>query len=313
MFRQKAKRGADDVVVVTGAGGFLGSRVVPLFRQEAPNARVIAAFRHPAATAGWADVGEAIYGDLGSASTWRQLPSEVTHVVHLAAAIPWDKSKANDPSVVSDNLAPIAHLVHESSGWPRLRQVVYGSSVSVYTPAASRLRESSPTQPASVYGAAKLAGERLLDVLVARGVQVASLRYSSLYGAGQYPGTVLPLLANRARRGLPLEVFNARRTQDFVHVDDAARATWLAYARNAGGAFNIGSGVPLTMAALARSVVRTFDPAGKSRVAIDNARRGGDAGIKLDTRRAARLLGYKPRVVLADGLADLARDLRATA
>jgi nucleoside-diphosphate-sugar epimerase len=231
----------------------------------------------------------------------------VTHVIHLAASIPWDRRDATRSAVVSDNLLPIAHLVETSAGWPTLRQVVYGSSVSVYSPSRNRLRESSSTKPTSVYGAAKLAGETLLDVLSARGIRVASLRYSSLYGAGQYQGTVLPLLAGRARRGLPIELFNAGRVQDFLHVDDAARATWLACRTGARGAFNVGTGRSVSMTTLARAILGAFGN-GRSRI-VTLAQGGGDAGLRMDIGRARRVLGYRPRLDLHRGLRQLAREL----
>ena len=298
-------RHATDVIVVTGAAGFLGSRVVPLLRRRSPRAHVIAVVRHERSRALVRGV-DVVGGDLRSARTWRRLPSSVTHVIHLAAAIPWDRRQATRPGVAIDNLAPIAHLVHESARWTDLRQVVYGSSVSVYHPGRLRLRESAPTQPSTVYGAAKLAGEQLLDVLTARGLAVASLRFSSLYGVGQYPGTVLPLLVDRARRGLRLELFNVRRVQDFLHVDDAAQATWLAYRKGAHGPFNVGSGRSVSMSALAREVLRTCGAGRGSRLVEDRRSVSDDAGIRLDIGRSRRVLGYRPRIRLRDGLKTLA-------
>jgi nucleoside-diphosphate-sugar epimerase len=249
-----------------------------------------------------------VYGDLRSAEVWQRLPRAVTHLVHLAAAIPWDRGLANEAEVVLDNVAPLAHLLRASLDWPRLRQVVYGSSVSVYGAGRPPFRESVPAQPATPYGAAKLAGERLLDVLVSRGIPVASLRFSSLYGLGQYPGTVLPLMADRARRRVQLDVFNPARLQDFLHVDDAARATVLACDKSAGGPFNIGSGRPVSMVRLARSILRVFDGGGGARVVAAEAGATFDAGMRISISRARRELGFAPRVSLADGLARLVRE-----
>ena len=78
--------------------------------------------------------------------------------------MPWHRRDGNQgarPNVILDNVAPIAQLVHVSTRWPHLRHVVYASSVSVYAPSRTALRESSATAPASLYGAAKLAGEQL--------------------------------------------------------------------------------------------------------------------------------------------------------
>ena len=298
-----------DVIVVTGAGGFLGSRVVPLVRRHAAHALVIAVMRRRRARALDEPGVEMIHGDLRQPAVWRRLPRSVTHVIHLAAAIPRDRRDANQPRVILDNVAPIVRLLHASMQWTNLRHVVYASSVSVYASGREPLRESSAKAPTSLYGAAKLAGEQLLEPLAARGVGVAVLRYSSIYGPGQDPGTVLPLFTDRARRGLPLHVFNGRRTQDFLHVDDAARATWLACHLAGRGAFNVGSGRPVSMSVLAREILGTFRRPATSRI-IEETRAAAkdDAGIRLDVGRARRTLGFRARIGLRDGLRRLARE-----
>jgi UDP-glucose 4-epimerase len=298
------KRG--NVIVVTGAAGFLGSRVVPLVRRHAAHARVIAVVRRRGRARLAPDV-EVVHGDLRRPAVWRRVPQGVTHVIHLAAAIPWDPRAANHGRVILDNVVPIAHLLHASARWTHLRQVVFASSVSVYAPSRKPLSESSTTAPTSLYGAAKLAGEQLFEPLAARGVAVATLRYSSIYGAGQYQGTVLPLFADRARRGLPLHVINGRRTQDFLHVDDAARAAWLACRVAARGVFNVGSGRPVSMSILAREIINAFGPRTRSRIIEEARERQEDSGIRMDVGCARRALGFRPRVGLRDGLKRLAR------
>ena len=300
-----------NVIVVTGAGGFLGSRVVPLVRRHAPRARVITVLRHRRPHARVAPGVEVIHGDLRLPAVWRRLPTSVTHVIHLAAAIPWDRRNANESSVVLDNVAPIAHLLDASTQWHeppahRLRLVGVGVCAERKALCASprRPRRCLCTAPRS--WPASSCSSRLRRAAS----RVAALRYSSIYGAGQYPGTVLPLLAERARRGLPLHVFNGRRVQDFLHVEDAARATWLACRLAARGAFNVGSGRPVSMSMLAREIIEAFDRTATSRVIEEARAAGSDAGIRMDVGRARRTLGFRARIDLRDGLRRLAREAR---
>ena len=89
-----------DVIVITGAGGFLGSRVVPLMRRKAPRARVLAVVRGNHRTRSFGPGIEMVSGDLRLDKVWRSLPDTVTHVIHLAAAIPWNTRHADRPAVV---------------------------------------------------------------------------------------------------------------------------------------------------------------------------------------------------------------------
>lgn len=304
-----AKPEPSDTIVVTGASGLLGSRVVPLLRQAAPSSRIITVVRRREFTQPPSWGAEVVSADLRDPQAWRSFPAELTHVIHLAAVIPWNTNDRWNASVVSDNVAPIANLIESSTGWPNLKQIVYSSSVSVYGPSASWLTESASTRPISLYGAAKLCGEDLLACLAARGVAVASLRFSSLYASGHYEGTVLPIMVNRARQREPLMIFgDGSRTQDFLHCEDAAAAIVLTFEKRATGVYNVGSGVPTTMSELARTAARVFAD-GSLDFVFQPEKTDTDPGIKLDITKAQRELAYQPGISLEAGLQKLKLEL----
>jgi UDP-glucose 4-epimerase len=299
---------ADETIVVTGASGLLGSRVVPLLCRSFPNSHIITITRHrdPAAAAG---DGEALFGDLRDQRTWAQIPTGVTCIIHLAAVIPWKNEDRQRETVIADNVIPIENLLEASATFPRLKQIIYSSSVSVYSPSRSWLTESSPTEPSTLYGMAKLRGESLLADLDGEGVTVTSLRLSSLYAAGQYQGTVLPLMVNRARQRQPLLVFgDGARTQDFLHCEDAAGAVLLAFENRARGIYNVGTGTPVTMSELAQTVRRVFAD-GSLEIAFQSEKEEIDPGIKLDISKAVRELNFKPTISLEKGLQILKQEL----
>ena len=279
-------------ILVTGASGLLGSRVVPLLARSLPEARIIAANRNK--------------GDLRNKDFWSKLPGTITHVIHLAAFIPWRPEQRNEERVLQDNLVPIELLVEHSNSWPNLRQVIYSSSVSVYEPTAAWLQESSTIRPASLYGVAKQQGEDLLNSLP---VHVATLRFTSLYARGQYEGTVLPIMVNRARQGQEILIFgDGTRTQDFLHCEDAARVTLLALQQDADGVYNIGTGTPVTMTELAVTASRVFAN-GETKIVYQPERTDNDPGIKLDVSKAKRELNYEPRISLECGLQKLKQEM----
>ena len=293
-------------ILVTGASGLLGSKMVPLLARSFPEARIIAASRNADYVSDNPRV-EVIYGDLRDKDFWSNLPATITTVIHLAAFIPWKAEQKNDKRVVQENLIPIELLIEHSNSWHGLRQVIYSSSVSVYEPTAAWLDESSTIRPASLYGTAKQQGEDLLRGL--KGIRVATLRFTSLYARGQYEGTVLPIMVKRAQQRQDLLIFgDGTRTQDFLHCEDAAHAVLRALQQNADGVYNIGTGTPVTMTALAETVSRVFS-SGESKIVYQPERADGDAGIKLDVSKARRELNYEPRISLECGLQKLKQEM----
>ena len=229
-----------------------------------------------------------IYGDLRDKQLWTRFPDTITSVIHLAAMIPWRPEQKSQPSVVQDNLFPIANLIEYSQRWPNLQQVIYSSSISVYEQTNELLNELSPTRPESLYGVAKLCGEDLLHCLNVKDVAYVSLRFSSLYGRGQYEGTVLPIMVKRAQQGQDILIFgDGTRTQDFLHCEDAANAVLLALQPGTRGVYNIGTGTPTTMTELAQKISRVFSE-GKAKIVYQPERADADTGIKLDVSKARR-------------------------
>jgi len=295
------------IILVTGAAGLLGSRVVPLLVRHVPDCRIIAV-SHRENYAAQNSV-EVMCGDLRDEGVWTRLPNTITNVIHLAASIPWRAEQKSQRCVLKDNLLPIAHLIEFSQRWPNLQQVIYSSSISVYSSTDNWLNERSRTSPTSLYGVAKLLGEDLLRRLNVRGVSTAFLRFSSLYAQGQYEGTVLPIMVNRARKAQNLLIFgDGTRTQDFVHCEDAARAILLALEQVASGIYNIGTGTAVTMTELAQAVSLVFSE-GAAKIVYQHERDNGDVGIKLDVSKARGELNYQPQISLESGLRKLKQEM----
>ena len=301
-------RERQQTILVTGASGLLGSRVVPLLSQKVANARIIAVSRNKDYVSHDPGV-DVIHGDLRDPELWSRLPETITSVIHLAAIISWRAEQKYEASIVTDNVLPVANLIEFTQRWPNLQQVVYSSSISVYRWSGEWLSESSPAQPVNLYGAAKLCGENLFGCLQVRNVRTVSLRFSSLYARGQYEGTVLPIMVNRALQRQDLLIFgDGTRTQDFLHCEDAARAVLLALERHASGVYNIGTGTPVSTSQLAETVSHVFSN-GESKIVYQPARAGDDPGVKLDISKARRELNFEPQIPLEGGLRKLKQEM----
>jgi UDP-glucose 4-epimerase len=287
-------------ILLTGGFGLLGSRLLPLLRQI-PAATIIAITRKPTPSNT-----ETIVGDLQDETLWQQLPDDITHVIHLAAVIPWTPEARQQTSLITDNVLPIANLLERSRRWPKLEQVIYSSSISVYSPGSQPLTENSETRPASLYGSAKLAGEEALATLNNR-ARTVSLRFGSIYGFGQNPNSVLPIMVRRALSRQPLLVFgDGSRTQDFLHCEDAARAVMTCFQKGASGTYNVGSGTPTSMLELAQTVSRVF---GDVRIELQPEKEDNDPGIRLDVSKIQQELGFALQITLENGLLQLKREM----
>jgi dTDP-L-rhamnose 4-epimerase len=174
--------------------------------------------------------------------------------------------------------------------------------------------ESKTPALASVYALSKFDQERLcLMVGRAYGIPAVALRFFNTYGPNQalsnpYTG-VLSNFASRVLNGkAPLIFEDGLQKRDFVSVYDVARACRLALETPAaaGQAFNISSGVPMTVKEVAERTIRAI---GSSHIEpeITGRYRAGDIRhCFADISLARRVLGWEPQVTLERGLEDLA-------
>jgi dTDP-L-rhamnose 4-epimerase len=146
----------------------------------------------------------------------------------------------------------------------------------------------------------------------AYGIPTVALRFFNAYGTRQclsnpYTG-VLAIFASRYLNGNPPLIFeDGRQRRDFVSVHDVARACRLALtaARAPGNVLNIGSGRPYTVREIAERVAEVLGKGLPPQ--ISGKYRAGDIRhCFADISQAREILGYRPRVTLDQGLAEVA-------
>jgi UDP-glucose 4-epimerase len=193
--------------------------------------------------------------------------------------------------------------------------VVFASSGgAIYGPASAQsvLTEDSPCAPASSYGIQKLAMEHYLRLASERGwLTATALRIGNPYGVLLPPERrqgFIGVAVNHVLQGMPVRVFgNPDNVRDYVHLSDVACAFDAAVQPRAPyAAYNIGSGTGHSV----RDILALIEQALGRHVPVVYARdtQGADQLVSwnvLDVRRAARELGWAPRIALDDGLRDL--------
>lgn len=244
--------------LVTGAGGFLGRRVVA--RLLAAGAQVTAHVRTPGQS--WAGA-EVSVGDL-TALAWGESARQAWRwdaVVHLAGPV---SSAAG--GFVSEAQTARAHVqlaLAVARALPRdwSGRVVHASSMTVYGAAPSLpVQESQPLLPRFPYALGKVLAE---DVWRATGhPDVWILRLPGLFSAERQSGALFHFV-RAGLSGRPLHIQAAEPTLwDLLHVDDAAEAIARALAseRPFSGAMNVSYGEVIDLERVARRVIELTHP-----------------------------------------------------
>jgi nucleoside-diphosphate-sugar epimerase len=294
----------DRMVLVTGAGGFVGAAVV---RELAAHGARLRAWLGPAAAAQLAapPAGvEVAYGDIADGAVLAQLVAGVECVFHAAGP----------PSAAASFAAPAEYLRIHAVGTARLLEaclaagvprVVYVSSAEVYGPADAPVTEDRPCAPRSPYGSAKLAAEQCL-ASCGRDMTITIVRPFSIFGPRAPAHSLVASLVTAAQRGEPVRVADPRPVRDYCYIDDVARGIVRAGARRGAGVriYNLASGRGIAVADVARAVVRA---AGRSdhivdEVAADRPAVALTLALVGDPARAYEELGFRAETTLEIGL-----------
>ncbi|MBI4577495.1 MAG: NAD(P)-dependent oxidoreductase [Planctomycetes bacterium] len=282
--RAKRREGGHARVLVTGAEGFLGRRLVPRLAQLWD---VVA-------------VGHGSPGlELGCGHGVRGLPP-VDAVVHLAAAVGWGPRGGDALRMRRVNARGTGRLMRWAAG-AGVRRVVYASSYVYGPPRYLPVDEAHPLAPANPYAASKLRGEEWVRRSArAGGLDAVILRLFNVYGPGQGGDLLVPTILRQLPSGVVV-LRDPRPRRDLLHVEDAVEAFLAALLGPPGvHTINIGSGRSHSVA----EVVDRVEAAAGVRLARVFTGPDDDPvrETRADVRRALEVLGWRPRVDLAEGI-----------
>ena len=303
--------------LVTGGAGFIGSHIVDHLIREGLEVTVLDDFStgnlENLRGSQRASRLKIIEGDVRDSKRVAEAIKGVEIVFHEAAIVSVQRSMSEPEVVDAVNVGGTLNLLRQAvkAGAQRF---VLASSAAVYGRAKETpISERTKVAPISPYGLGKLKAERLCSRYHRdHGLATTVFRYFNVYGprstSGEYSG-VISRFAAMLRAGTPIVIYGSgRQTRDFVHVDDVASANMLAAAKKAsiGQTFNVGSAQPISiegLASLEASLVlgRKRGP----KIVREPARPGDIESSCADISKIRDVLGFKPRVTLAKGLAVL--------
>lgn len=304
-------------VLVTGGAGFIGSHLVHRLVGEGYQVAVLDDFS-TGNKANLADVEsqiELFTGSILDAELVKQACHGATGIFHLAAIASVPESIAKPIYTHQVNCEAMLHLL--ACAQKNSARIIFSSTSAVYgdTPAQFK-SESDALDPRSPYAVQKLGSEGYLRTYnTLFGVESICLRYFNVFGTRQNPNSeyaaVIPKFLHRAVRGENLLIFgDGTQTRDFVFVSDVVDANLAAFTCESanGQAVNIGQGIATNLNELA-SVIKKVTLSDSH--IIHEPPRAGDIWHSCCTPEvASRVLDWRPKVSLEDGLTLLFQSLR---
>ena len=206
--------------------------------------------------------------------------------------------------IYCDNNILATQMLLEACRESPVKKFVYASSSSVYGETKDLpMRESSLPCPVSPYGVSKLAAEHLCFLYYKNfGIPTISLRYFTVYGARQRPDMAFHRFLRWALENQTLKVYgDGEQSRDFTHVDDIVEANWLAFEKALPGeVFNIGGGSRITLNGVIEIIMEITGR--ELEVDYEGKQKGDVRHTMADMAKAKEKLGYKPKVLIQDGL-----------
>ncbi|MBP2703071.1 NAD-dependent epimerase/dehydratase family protein [Microbispora sp. RL4-1S] len=302
-------------VLVTGGAGFIGSHLADAFLGRGDEVDVLDDLSHgrPGRLAPEAALHRASVTD---ATALAEIVEKVRPelVCHLAAQIDVRQSVADPAADAQANIVGTINVL-EAARAAGARVLFASTGGAIYgRDAVIPSDEEQRPEPEAPYGTAKFCAEQYIGLFNRLyGTRHAVLRLANVYGPRQDPAGeagVIAIFCGAVLRGERPTVFgDGRQTRDYVHVADVAAAFVAAAGSPRAGVWNVGTGVEtdlLTLTGLiGRAAGTVADPV------FAPARPGELVRSALDASRAARELGWRPSVPLAEGVKSVYEWARA--
>ena len=301
-------------VLVTGAGGFIGSHLVEALVSQDALVRVFVRYNSRGSLGLLHQIEESIrtkveivFGDLRDLVAVEEAVRGVSHVFHLGALIAIPYSYLHPIEVVETNVLGTLNILQASRSLG-VERVVHTSSSEVYGSALHvPIEETHPLQGQSPYSASKIGADKIAEsYYCAYGLPVVTLRPFNTYGPRQSTRAIIPSIITQALTSNVVRIGNLEARRDLTYVTDTVQGfLQIALAEGIEGeTFNLGTGQEVKIAELAQEI---FSLMGKSpKLDVEPARLRPEKSevqrLLSDNRRARQRLGWTPLVLLQEGL-----------
>ncbi len=299
-------------VLVTGAGGFIGSHLAERLVELGAKVR---AFVHYNAlnSRGWLDRSEhaeamqIVSGDICDRDSVRQAMDKAEVVFHLGALIAIPYSYSAPESYLRTNIQGTMNVLQAARECGPAA-VVHTSTSEVYgTARYVPIDEAHPLQGQSPYSASKIGADKMAESFhCSFHVPVTTVRPFNTFGPRQSARAVIPTIITQALTSGRVKLGSLTPTRDLNFVENTVDGFLLAGSTAAavGQTVNLGTGREISIGDLAKLIGRLV---GRELAIETDGERMRPANSEVErllacNRKAADLLGWSPKVTLEDGL-----------
>jgi nucleoside-diphosphate-sugar epimerase len=304
-------------VLITGASGFIGSHLAEGLVRAGARVTALTHYSHREDEGNLDLIAppvrsevEVVRGDVLDPHAIRRMTRHQEIIFHLGAQVAVPDSYAAPHLFFQTNAGGTLHLM-EAALENNVSRVVLASSSAVYgTTQYSPIDEAHPLQAQSPYAASKIAAEKIAESFYwTHGVPVVIVRPFNIFGPRQSSRALIPtIMSQLAAHAARLRLQSLEPVRDFIFVSDAVSGyLHVAQAeRVAGGVFNLGSSLGVTVAEVAQRIMRIAGREIPIDCAPDPMRRPGTTEVLTSICDNGRLrgTGWEARVSLDEGLAQ---------
>ena len=227
-------------------------------------------------------------------------------VIHMAAQVDVRRSVQDPVADAEQNVLGTLNVLEAARAAGTETVLIASSGGTIYgEPRTLPVKEDARTRPTSPYGISKRVLHDYADYYRATyGTRTVLLALGNVYGPRQDPhgeaGVVAIFLGRMLRGETPVIYGDGTQTRDYVYVADTVDAFTRALDSDAQGGINIATGKGTSVLELFKACARTTGYKGKPDFRPERA--GELQASVLDVALAHKLLGWKPKIGLAQGL-----------
>ena len=257
-------------------------------------------------------------GTIMDVNALREASRDCYCIIHLAAYLGVNRTETNKLMCLDLNINGTKNLLDVAILNKNIRKFIFASSSEVYgDPITNPITENAITQGKTVYAVSKLAGEELVKAYSSKFPKMKNtiLRYFNTYGPNQIAQFVVPKFLSNIQKGKrPIVYGEGNQVRSYCYVEDTASATikCVENKKSNGKTINIGnSNEPISLKDLSSLCIKLFSKKNMKAKYVKNFKKTDRSKSReiyerySDTTFAKKILNFKAKIKLADGLKKL--------